>query len=227
MSVTLEFALTLAENCRDRLKDTCRQISIAGEVRRRETNVEFVQLVCVPHYDVDFGSLLDKELRECVSKGTLVPENNVTVRGAGCRVFRIPSLEAAADKVLLAIYTPVDIEKFNLEHPGVIYRAKFVKGSETSKAAAEAISGKVSDYQKQILQALHAAGEAGLTDYQIQKQCKMSGDSERPRRIELVGMGEVYPKLDARGKQKKIKVGNRRLSGVWVHKAFTTQKAGV
>ena len=227
--IPFEYAKPIADNCVNKLAPYCREIEIAGEIRSYQPTTEWIKLVCVPNYTFKGGNMLDAFLRDMVRDERLIPVTDVAVpglKGVDCRVYTMPMLKSA-DLIKLVIYTTSDISKVNLDNPGAVYRAKYVKGSETSKAAAEGVSRKVSDYQRQILEALKSAGAAGLTDYQIQQQCEMSGDSERPRRVELVGMGEVCPKLNRDGKQEKRKVGSKRPSGVWVYKAFATQKAGV
>jgi hypothetical protein len=90
--------------------------------------------------------------------------------------------------------------------------APYVKGSETSQAAAEALT--VSDKARQyrlILAALRRAGADGLTDLEIQKVTGLAGDTVRPRRGELVKrLGLVVRTL----RQRETESGRKSLVNV-------------
>lgn len=52
----------------------------------------------------------------------------------------------------------------------------------TSVAAAASMRAVAGDLHRRVLAALIAAGEAGLTDEELQQQLDMNGNTERPRR---------------------------------------------
>lgn len=61
----------------------------------------------------------------------------------------------------------------------------------TSKLTACAMRSHATAQQQRVLECLQAAGNAGLTDEQIQASLNLSGNSERPRRAKLVELGLV------------------------------------
>lgn len=66
----------------------------------------------------------------------------------------------------------------------------FVKGSATSQEAAESVTKKtVVRDRARIVAALKSYG--ALTDEEIQTRTGLSGNTERPRRVELVRQGVV------------------------------------
>lgn len=68
----------------------------------------------------------------------------------------------------------------------------FVRGSETSKAAALRVDpGKAEIDRAMILGFIRASGARGATDREIQDEFDMPGDTERPRRNELAGRGRT------------------------------------
>ncbi len=67
----------------------------------------------------------------------------------------------------------------------------YQRGSATSSAAAAEIEPKVNRLRRQVLDYLRIVGEAGATDEEIQRWCNMQGNTERPRRKELVRDGLV------------------------------------
>lgn len=72
------------------------------------------------------------------------------------------------------------------------HQAPYVAGSETSKAAADALTHKRTETDRQrILAFLAKHGPA--TDEAIADALNLSGNTERPRRIELVERGDVTP----------------------------------
>lgn len=85
--------------------------------------------------------------------------------------------------------------------------------SETSKAAAKAMTGKPSDLARQkVADAIRNAGERGLTDQECEVATGLSGNCVRPRRIELESAGLV---VDS-GKRRKTASG--RMAVVWVRR---------
>lgn len=69
----------------------------------------------------------------------------------------------------------------------------FVKGSETSRAAARMMqrTGKAEMDRVEVLAYIRSAGAKGRTDREMQDALEMSGDSQRPRRNELAGNGRI------------------------------------
>ena len=67
----------------------------------------------------------------------------------------------------------------------------FQAHSATSRHAAIDIQLKAGTLRASVYEAIALAGGAGLTDEQIGQQTRMSGDTVRPRRIELVQQGLV------------------------------------
>ena len=65
------------------------------------------------------------------------------------------------------------------------------KHSDTSEAAAKSIARKVNQLHRRLLARLHSVGSEGLTDAEMQEDLEMAGNTQRPRRIELVEMGRV------------------------------------
>ena len=64
-----------------------------------------------------------------------------------------------------------------------------VKGSDTSRAAAESIRKTVGKGHRLVIHKLQSFG--GLTDEELQHITGLGPSTERPRRIELVQMGMV------------------------------------
>lgn len=73
-------------------------------------------------------------------------------------------------------------------------RVPFVRGSVTSELAARRLEGdpgrRVTALGR-VMDAIAAAGDAGLTDEEIQRQLDMNPNTQRPRRIELARMGLI------------------------------------
>ena len=61
----------------------------------------------------------------------------------------------------------------------------------TSKLAARSMRSHAAAQQQRVLECLRQAGDAGLTDEEIQTALDLRGDSERPRRAKLVELGLV------------------------------------
>jgi hypothetical protein len=86
----------------------------------------------------------------------------------------------------------------------------YVKGSETSEAAAVAIEPHLGKLQKVVFGYLVTRGPAGATDEEIQTAMKMGPSTERPRRVELVDRGLVKDS----GRTRPTAAGRR--AAVWV-----------
>ncbi len=86
----------------------------------------------------------------------------------------------------------------------------------TSREAAEAIAPSVEILREQVRQYLKSQGEEGATDLEIQAALGMIGDTERPRRDELVKSFEVRNS----GKRRKTKSGRSAIVWVYGPKAF-------
>lgn len=64
-------------------------------------------------------------------------------------------------------------------------------GTSTSRLAAQSMRSLAGAQQQRVLECLQQAGNAGLTDEEIQRTLDLSGNSERPRRSKLVELGLV------------------------------------
>lgn len=67
----------------------------------------------------------------------------------------------------------------------------YVAGSETSRAAAQSKSGAAATERERVYSFLYSQGQRGATDEEIANALHMSGNTERPRRRELVQAGRV------------------------------------
>lgn len=83
-------------------------------------------------------------------------------------------------------------------------------GTATSKAAARQIKVVAGTQRAEILRAIVEAGSEGLTDKEIQDALGMGGDTERPRRGELLKGGYVRESGELR------ETANNRKGIVWV-----------
>lgn len=63
--------------------------------------------------------------------------------------------------------------------------------SETSKAAAERHAPQAATGRQLVLRAIWKAGKRGMTDKELQVATGLDGNTQRPRRIELVQRGLV------------------------------------
>lgn len=86
----------------------------------------------------------------------------------------------------------------------------YVRKSDTSKAAAEAIEPALNSLRGQVLARLRMVGEYGMTDEQIQHALNMDPSTERPRRIELWRAGLV------KDSGKRRRTSKNRIAVVWV-----------
>ena len=80
--------------------------------------------------------------------------------------------------------------------------------SGTSKEAAEAIAPHACILRERVFDAIQRAGSSGITDTEIQEALGMSGDTERPRRVELFKASRIYPEGQRR-------TASGRLADVW------------
>ena len=86
--------------------------------------------------------------------------------------------------------------------------------SDTSVAAAEAIKPKAASLREQVYQhILKKSDWDGVTDEEISENLEISGNTIRPRRVELVAEGRV---VDS-GMRRKTRSG--RMAAVWVVKS--------
>jgi hypothetical protein len=78
----------------------------------------------------------------------------------------------------------------------------YVRGSDTSKAAADAMAPHVTPLQQKVMDFLREHGPA--TDEEMQAGIPMGANTQRPRRVELVAKGRVIDSgtksLNASGK---------------------------
>jgi len=68
----------------------------------------------------------------------------------------------------------------------------YVRGSETSEAAAASITPSLANLQRQVLDALKGFGPSGATDEQLTDFIEMNPSTLRPRRIELLRKGYIF-----------------------------------
>lgn len=69
--------------------------------------------------------------------------------------------------------------------------APFVKGSCTSQQASQVIQPSAGVLRVQVAQYIAQTGGAGATDDEVQVALDMNPSTERPRRVELVELGQV------------------------------------
>ena len=72
-----------------------------------------------------------------------------------------------------------------------IEEAPSQKHSATSRAAAESVAPSMGAKERAVLAVLKKCGDFGATDEELQDALGMAGNSQRPRRIALVGKGLV------------------------------------
>ena len=68
----------------------------------------------------------------------------------------------------------------------------WVKGSETSRAAAVSIAPRLNELQGVVMSYIAGRGQRGATDEEITRDLEMNPSTARPRRIELVEMGKIH-----------------------------------
>ena len=93
--------------------------------------------------------------------------------------------------------------------------APYVRNSETSKAAAQAVKPSAETLRQRLLACLRLHPD-GMTDEEMQDALQMQGSTQRPRRIELVNMGMVEPSETAWRDPVTRKTRSGRLAQVWV-----------
>ena len=89
----------------------------------------------------------------------------------------------------------------------------FARGSQTSRDAAEQAKPNAATQRARVLKLVRESGwsdDPGLTDEQIQERLGLSGNTQRPRRMELVTMGLIKDS----GRTRKTKSGREAV--VWV-----------
>jgi hypothetical protein len=62
---------------------------------------------------------------------------------------------------------------------------------DTSRAAAERITPRTGTQRARVLDYVRWKGEDGATDHEVQQALSLDGNTERPRRIELVNAGHL------------------------------------
>ena len=67
----------------------------------------------------------------------------------------------------------------------------FVKGSETSEAAAKSMQGRSTTDRYRVLDFLISRGVDGATDEEIQNGLPLNPSTQRPRRVGLVNQYKV------------------------------------
>ena len=67
--------------------------------------------------------------------------------------------------------------------------APYVRGSETSRAAAESISPHITPLQQKVMDYLREHGPA--TDEEMQEGIPLGANTQRPRRVELWRKGAI------------------------------------
>lgn len=87
----------------------------------------------------------------------------------------------------------------------------------TSRAAAEKIAPSAAALREQVLAFIRSRGTQGATDEEVQDALGMLGNTQRPRRGELVDSGHVRDSHQTRGTK------SGRAAKVWVAKEFFCQ----
>lgn len=85
------------------------------------------------------------------------------------------------------------------------------KHSDTSKAAAQSIEAIADIQRKRVFDYIRSCGKHGATDEEIQVHLAMEGNTERPRRVELVDKLHLVEDSGMRRLTTK-----KRKSTVWV-----------
>ncbi len=80
---------------------------------------------------------------------------------------------------------------------------------DTSEAAARGITGDAAALRRRVLRAIQDSGTYGRTDDEIQCQLALDGNTERPRRWELVQLRMIYDS----GMRRQTRSGRRAV--VW------------
>jgi len=90
----------------------------------------------------------------------------------------------------------------------------FVRASETSRQAAEAVAGRTEGMRAAVLRFLRERGERGATDEEILDALALEPNTGRPRRVELVASKDVADS----GRTRKTRSG--RSATIWIAKEF-------
>lgn len=98
---------------------------------------------------------------------------------------------------------------FDDDDPGKVPPKLPHNGTLTSKIAAQSMRSSAGAQQQRVLECLQQAGDAGLTDEELQAALDLSGNSERPRRRKLVELGLVKDSGTMR------KTGSNHAAVVW------------
>ena len=91
---------------------------------------------------------------------------------------------------------------FNIDdHGNIAYRGNppYVRGSETSKAAAEKIKPVTGKTRKLVYEGIAESAGIGATDLELQNALDMKGSTQRPRRCELYLSGHIKKKQHENG----------------------------
>ena len=96
--------------------------------------------------------------------------------------------------------------------PDLFVGTPYVRGSETSRAAAERIAPNANTLRAAVYAFLVRCERHGATDEEVCDALGMGGSTERPRRVELVDGGFV---VDS-GRQRQTRSGRRAV--VWMTK---------
>lgn len=83
-------------------------------------------------------------------------------------------------------------------------------GTATSIAAADAIKASADTLRKRVFDYIKARGPHGATDEEAQAALGMSGNTQRPRRVELFQQGKICMSTEMR----RTRAG--RKANVWV-----------
>ena len=82
-----------------------------------------------------------------------------------------------------------------------LLRAAYVRGSATSKAAADSIAEPAVSLRSQVLAAIVAAGAAGMTCDEIEVALELRHQTASARVRELAKAGAIRPVLDPRHRE--------------------------
>lgn len=118
---------------------------------------------------------------------------------------------------------PTDCQLHLYQHDGVtnarLERAPYVRGSETSEAAAESTLDTLGRLEAKVWAAIAGAGAYGLTDQEQQQVTGLDPSTQRPRRVRLVELGLVKDS----GQKRPTHAGRNAV--VWVTAAAATGPA--
>jgi hypothetical protein len=72
------------------------------------------------------------------------------------------------------------------EQPSLFDQPPYQRHSETSHRAAEQIASEAANLREQVYRYIASRGIDGATDAEVQEALQMAGNTQRPRRIELL-----------------------------------------